>query len=145
MKIYSAIFVLLFWLFLDYDSTNCQFSKNFQFKFENFGGIDFSYSPPMGSFKNHVVIVLLFFDHPPPLMDNFYLCTKRVKKANFRPTTHPLLSTFMTCCFSAFFFFVADSKIMMPNSIQNKALNISENFLWTTLLLYVWAPQIIKM
>ena len=27
----------------------------------------------MGSFKNHVDIILLFFDHPPTLVDSFYV------------------------------------------------------------------------
>ena len=26
-----------------------------------------------GSFKNHMDIILLFFDHPPTLVDNFYV------------------------------------------------------------------------
>ena len=39
-------------------------------------------------------MTLLFFDHPPTSVDPFYLLNLD-KKANFRPPTHPFLSTWL--------------------------------------------------
>ena len=51
-------------------------------------------SPYFGSFKNNVDIILLIFDHPPTSVDTFYVLNVD-KMANFRPPTHPLLSTWL--------------------------------------------------
>ena len=48
------------------------------------------FSIDKGSFKNHVDTIFLFSDHPPTLMDIFYVLNVD-KMANFRPPTNPLL------------------------------------------------------